>query len=116
MVKIVGVNYSTKSVLGKESQVLEFCFQDVYENSLKIDGKNLLLCFTIFEDNPDIETLAHVSNLNEERLSMALQELSNHSLIFNTLEDERTKYRILPLTKAFAYLNITSVDSQVVFR
>ncbi len=87
--------------------ILEFCFQETYNNHLTEEAKLLFCIFSILPDDIIDDDIKACVDLEPEILDASINELINFSLITRNpkshLDDTSDTYKLLPLTRLFAY-------------
>ncbi len=92
-------------ILDGDSEIAKFSFNDVFA-LLSEDAKKILYSMIIFGPAPITrELILHLTNLDADHFSVAINELQLSSLVFletvNEENQEKTKYNILTLTRGF---------------
>lgn len=92
-----------KTVIGKDSPVLEFSFRNIWQ-VLSADAKTILAILTIFDEPPTAQQIAVATEFSIERIENALGELSDVTLVTRStqISDGRITYIALPITLSFA--------------
>lgn len=97
------VDKIVREVSQKDSPVLEFSFGNIWR-VLSPDGKAILAVLSIFEEPPTVEDLIVATELPQEKIDKALQELADVTLVNRNTQasDGRARFVALPITLSFA--------------
>ncbi|MFX1393736.1 MAG: NB-ARC domain-containing protein [Promethearchaeota archaeon] len=110
----LSINKILEKISNRDSELLEFCFNEAYNNLLTEKSKKVFSIFPIFSGDLVLkDQIEAASNLHKEELDEALSQLIQLSLInlekeFDEEENiEQYYYNMLPLTLNFAYKKLT---------
>jgi tetratricopeptide (TPR) repeat protein len=98
------------AVSDKDSPILEFSFRNIW-NLLSPDGKAILALLSIFDGPPEVQQIVIASEWGLDRVSKAVAELTEVTLVTPTTQitDGKTVFVGLPITLSFARHQLSSM-------
>jgi LuxR family glucitol operon transcriptional activator len=115
----VDLNFAINKLSTATGDLVKFCFEYIFEESLNDNDKIVLFSLSLYENAVGRGIISHVSSLDGDSLDEAVRKLVVASLIIPTHEknDDRhiieTKYDLLPLTRNFVQSELRKDNVQL---